>query len=515
MSLTIQYILILSIYFAGMLALGFWFNRRVKSDKDYFIAKGKLGSATVGFSFSATQMSGSTYMGAVGTEKILGYNFTPAAVSSAAAPWFSYILVGDRMRKVASRIKSVTIADIFEARFYSHAASLTATIIMLIAFIPMIAAQLKAAGNVFEVLIGMPYWMGLFVFGGIVILYTVLGGMFAVAWTDLFQGLIMIIGFAILAPVAVKAAGGFAGMHQQYAQLNPGAISFLGKMPALWVVSAFIVWGFFQIGGSPASVTRFLIPEDDRTLRGALVYSVLFQSFIYLTATLVAIAGGVLLPTIERPDLTVPTMVSMLLPPIIGGIIIAAVLGAMMSTIDSILLLAGSLVVENIYIKFMGKDIDSRKGLKIARLVTLGIGLLALFVAIKPPAAILWIVTMSFSLMASAFTFPLLLGVWWPRTTKEGGVSGMIGGALSCIVWYVLGYMKYQSFDNWIAGIWPAIFGAMISLGLVVLVSKMTPRSPQKVMEIFFDDILIGDSRKRYSTNPAGESESRDPEGHE
>ncbi len=245
------------------------------------------------------------------------------------------------------------------------------------------------------------------------------------------------------------------------------------------------------------------------------MYSVLFQSFIYLTATLVAIAGGVLLPTIERPDLTVPTMVSMLLPPIIGGIIIAAVLGAMMSTIDSILLLAGSLVVENIYIKFMGKDIDSRKGLKIARLVTLGIGLLALFVAIKPPAAILWIVTMSFSLMASAFTFPLLLGVWWPRTTKEGGVSGMIGGALSCIVWYVLGYMKYQSFDNWIAGIWPAIFGAMISLGLVVLVSKMTPRSPQKVMEIFFDDILIGDSRKRYSTNPAGESESRDPEGHE
>ena len=512
MSLTLQYTLILCLYFAGMLILGLWFNRRVKSDKDYFIARGKLGSATVGFSFSATQMSGSTYMGAVGTEKILGYNFTPAAVSSAAAPWFSYILVGDRMRKVASRIKSVTIADIFEARYYGHAASLTATIIMLIAFIPMIAAQLKAAGNVFEVLIGMPYWLGLFVFGGIVILYTVLGGMFAVAWTDLFQGLIMIIGFAILAPVAVQAAGGFAGMHEQYAQLNPGAISFLGKMPALWVVSAFVVWGFFQIGGSPASVTRFLIPEDDRTLRGALVYSVLFQSFIYLTATLVAIAGGVLLPNIERPDLTVPTMVSMLLPPLVGGIIIAAVLGAMMSTIDSILLLAGSLVVENIYVKFMGRDIDSRKGLKMARFVTLGIGVLALLVAIKPPAAILWIVTMSFSLMASAFTFPLLLGVWWPRATKEGGVAGMVGGALSCVVWYVLGYMKYQSFDNWIGGIWPAIFGALISLILVVAVSRATPHAPQEVMEIFFDDILIKDGHSDNSDHPdrAGESEGQE-----
>lgn len=286
MTLSLQYTLILIIYFSGMLFLGFWFNRRVRSDKDYFIAKGKLGPATVGFSFSATQMSGSTYMGAVGTEKVLGYNFSPAAVSSAAAPWFSYILLGSRMRKVASRINGITLADILEARYYSKFSSLTCVVIMLLAFIPMIAAQLKAAGNIFEVLLGMPYTVGLFVFGGIVILYTVLGGMYAVAWTDLFQGLIMIVGFAILAPVAVKAAGGFSGMHAQYSQLNPGAISFLGKMPAVWVVSAFVVWGFFQIGGSPASVTRFLIPEDDKTLKKAMVYSVFFPklylSFSYL-----------------------------------------------------------------------------------------------------------------------------------------------------------------------------------------------------------------------------------------
>ncbi len=488
MNLSTQYLIILSLYFFLMLCLGFWFNKKVRSKKDYFIARGKLGPATVGFSFSATQMSGSTYMGAVGTEKVLGYNFTPAAVSSAAAPWFSYILLGRRLRKIASRTKSITLVDIFEARYYSKTAGLICTSIMLVAFIPMIAAQLKAAGNIFEVLLETPYVVGLFIFGGIVILYTVLGGMYAVAWTDLIQGLIMILGFAILAPVAVHAAGGFAGMHQQYAQLNPGAISFLGKMPALWVVSAFIVWGFFQIGGSPASVTRFLIPEDDKTLKKAMVYSVLFQSFIYLSATLVAIAGGVLLPTLERPDLTVPTMVSQLLPPVVGGVIIAAVLGAMMSTIDSILLLAGSLVVENIYSKYMKKDIDQKKGLRIARLVTLVTGILALLVALKPPAAILWIVTMSFSLMASAFTFPFLLGLWWRRATKQAGIAGMVGGSISCVVWYILGYMKYRTLDNWIGGIWPAIFGSMISLFLFILVSKKTPRPPQEVQDIFFGD---------------------------
>ncbi|MFQ5677080.1 MAG: hypothetical protein ACE5G1_14395, partial [bacterium] len=279
----IQYTVILVCYFIAMLLLGVWFNKKVKSRRDYFIARGKLGPATVGFSFSATQMSGSSYMGAVGTQKVLGYNFVPGAVASAAAPWFSYILLGAKLRKIASKLKSVTIADIFEARYYSKYSSLTCTVIMLIAFIPLIAAQLKAAGNVFEVLLGIPYLAGLFIFGGIVILYTVLGGMFAVAWTDLIQGVIMIVGFAILAPVAVAEAGGFAVMHQKFAEVNPLAISFTGKMSAQWVVSAFIAWGFFQIGGSPASVTRFLIPEDDKTLKNAMVYSVLFQSFIYLS----------------------------------------------------------------------------------------------------------------------------------------------------------------------------------------------------------------------------------------
>lgn len=486
MSLTTQYGVVLVLYFAGLLGLGLWFNRRVRSKSDYFLARGKLGPATVGFSFSATQMSGSSYMGAVGTEKLLGYNFSPAGVSSAAAPWFSYVLLGSRLRKIAGRIQCVTIADILEARFYSQAASLTATAIMLIAFIPMIAAQLKAAGNVFEVLLGMPYLTGLFLFGGIVILYTVLGGMQAVAWTDLIQGIIMIAGFAILAPVAVSAAGGFSEMHRQYGELNPGAISFLGKMPALWVVSSFLVWGFFQIGGSPASVTRFMIPEDEKSLRRAMAYSVLFQSFIYVCATLIAIAGGVLLPSLAEPDLTVPTLVSALLPPIVGGVIVAAVLGATMSTIDSILLLAGSLVVQNIYVKGFGGKADAGRGLRLSRVTTLVIGGLALVVAIDPPAAIFWIVTIAFSLMASAFTFPFLLGLWWPRATKEGGIAGMVGGALACVFWYVAGYAVHGAFNNWIGGLWPALVGPAVSLLCVVAVSKITPPPPDEVLEIFF-----------------------------
>jgi len=490
MDMATQYIIILVVYFGGMLFLGFWFGKRVKSDQDYFIARGKLNAASIGFSFSASQMSGSTYMGAIGACKTLGYNFIPAAIASASAPWFSYILGGDRIRKVAGRTRCTTVADVFGAR-YSPAASLTSTIIMLVAFIPMLAAQFKAAGNVFEVLLGIPYIWGLIIFGGIVIIYTVVGGMFAVAWTDLIQGLLMIVGFAILAPIVVSAAGGFGGMHARYAELNPGGMTFTGIMPAMWVVSAFVVWGFFQLGGAPHAVTRFLIPEDNKTLRRALVYSVLFQSFIFICFALLAISGHVLLPDLERADLTVPTLVAQYLHPVIGGVIIAAALGAMMSTVDSILLITGSLVVENIYMKVKTEEVDNRKALRAGRIVTLILGLLGLAVAIKPPAAILWIVTMSFQLLAAAFLFPLLLGLWWPRASKAGGIAGMIGGVSSCVIWYVLGYIQTQSFSNWIGGIWPAILGAAVSLVLVVVVSLATKPSPQDVIDTFFDDILV------------------------
>lgn len=126
--------------------------------------------------------------------------------------------------------------------------------------------------------------------------------------------------------------------------------------------------------------------------------------------------------------------------------------------------------------------------MKLARWTTLAIGALAMGVAVNPPAPILFIVTMSFSLMASAFTFPLLLGMWWPRATRAGGMAGMIGGALTCVVWYWLGYLEHGSFDNWIAGLWPALVGPAVSLACLVGVSLVTAPPPGEVREVFFGE---------------------------
>ncbi|NNF26203.1 MAG: hypothetical protein HKN73_03130, partial [Gemmatimonadetes bacterium] len=122
--------------------------------------------------------------------------------------------------------------------------------------------------------------------------------------------------------------------------------------------------------------------------------------------------------------------------------------------------------------------------------VTFAIGGAALLVAIDPPTTILWIVTMAFSLMTSAFTFPFLLGVWWRGATREGGIAGMTGGVLACLVWYVLGYIQHGTFDNWIGGIWPALVGPAVSLVCLVAVSRITSPTPDDVLDTFFADAV-------------------------
>lgn len=490
MSVITQYLIVIVIYFVAMLGIGILAGRKITNDgDDYFLAKDKLSAAAIGFSFSATQMSGSTYLGTVGTLSTIGYPFVPGALSSAAAPWFCYILLGDRVRQVAARLKSVTLGDIIESR-YGKAASVLSTCLMLVCLIPAVAGQLKAAGSAFQVLLNMPYMTAIIVFGTIVLVYTLLGGMFAVAWTDLVQGIIMVVGILIMVPVCLGKVGGLTAMNEAFAQINPQGASLTSGQPMMWVISGFLVWGFYQIGGQPAATTRFLTTSDGKTMKKALSYSIVFESVIYLGISILAFCALPLLVGVDIPssDMTLPLLIREYLHPLLGGVILAAALGAMMSTVDSVLLLISSLVVNDIYVKRMHGDMESKKAVNIGRIAIVVAALLGFLIAMDPPDAIVWILTTGFSVQAAAFTFPLLLGLWWPGATKAGGLWGIISGAVMAIVWYVLGYIQFHSLSAWPGGIWPAVIGSIVSLVVCIVVSKFTPKSSEAELEVFFNE---------------------------
>lgn len=483
------YIVVLVLYFVVMFGIGILSGKKSSNDnQDYFLAKEKLPAITIGFSYSATQMSGSTYMGAIGTRRVTGIPYVPCGVSSASAPWFSYILVGDRIRKLNARVECMTMADIFERRF-GKVAGLIAAIIILVCSVPTITSQFQAAGGAFETILGLPYITSLFVFGGIVIIYTIVGGMYAVAWTDLIQGALMILGFLILAPMTLVKTGGFSSIFHAYAEFNPDGISFATTNKTLiWMISGFLVWGFFQIGGAPAAVTRFLTTTDDRKMRQALAFSVVFQCAIYFCGSIIALGSVILIPTLEKSDMVIPTLCINYLPPIVGGVVIAAALGAMMSTVDSNILMCSSLFVVNILGKGFGIQSGSKASAFWGKAIVVIAGISGLLLALDPPDSILWIITTGFSVMAASFTFPLLAALWWPRCTDLGGIAGMIGGCIAAVVWYMLSYMQNGSLSKFIGGWWPAIVGGIVSLVFTVAVSLVTKPSEAETLEIFYGD---------------------------
>lgn len=491
MSVTVQYIIVIAMYFVAMMLIGFLFSNASKSEKDYFLAKDKLPPSVIGFSYSATQMSGSSYLGCVGTVHSTGLPYLPVNIASAAAPWFCYVLVGDRVCRVSNRLKMLSISDIFEARF-GKSAGLASSIIILIATVPVLTAQLKAAGTSFETIIGIPYLLAIFIFGAIVIIYTLAGGMFAVAWTDLVQGILMILGFAILLPIVVPAAGGLTNAMEAYRINNPAFASFDGGgKPMLWVISALLVWGFYQIGGQPAAVTRFQTTTETKTLKKSLIYSIFFQSFIYISVTILGICSMALFPDLAVADQALPNLINNFLPPIVGGIVLAAALGAMMSTIDSVLLMASSVFVNNIWVKALKRKSYDKAAVKAGRIVVIVLGIVGICFAINPPDAILWIITMGFSIMAGAFTFPLLIGLWSKKITQAGGFWGIIGGATTTLIWYIISYIQHGNLNDYVWGIWPAIVGSIFSLIVMFAVSSSTPKIPEDVEEAFFAEEYV------------------------
>lgn len=479
------YLAIVLLYLLGMFLLGLFMSKKVKSSVNYYTSDRNMGAAVTGFSYSATQMSAGTVMGSPATMYSLGYNYAPVGFSSAAAPWYSFLAIGERMRKICERIDAVDYGDVFHARYGSAAQDIYSLVILLF-YIPLIIGQLKGAGDILNSIAGVPYLIGLVLIGGVIIVYTLTGGMFAVAWTDLFQGIIMMVGVSILAILCLKNVGGFTEMNKTLASFDSRLVKTTGFVTATWVICNLITWSFLQIGGSAAAVVRFLIPKDLKTLRNAFGYSVVFQVVVFASVAIIGPAGRILIPTLEKTDQLVPMLIAQMLHPVFGGIVVAGIIAAMMSTVDSVLLLCSSVATRGIYLKYINKDATPEQQLKVGRIATVLIGIVAVLMAVRPFAAIQWLVGFSFNVMAATFTVPILYSVWWPRASKIGGTLGMASGLATSLIWYYLGYAMYKSFSDWPFGIWPSVIGVVVSFVVTTLVSLATAPPEQEIVDIFY-----------------------------
>jgi SSS family transporter len=459
-----------------MLGIGFFAFRNTNDEKDYWIAGGNLGWAIGGASIASTQMSAGLFIGTIGLMHTVGWSFGWVVLVFPIAYWFMVAVIAPRFTKV----KKNTLPDFIETRYYSKSARVIAAIIILVTFIVYIQAQIVAGGLIANIVFGIPSEQGMILFTIILLVYCVIGGMMAVMYTDFIQMIVMVFGAIIAVPLAVRHFGNIGDLFAYTQAVKPYTFTWDGMPPAM----LFTLGLAFLLGAvaRPEQLVRFYAMKDMKTIRKGILFTIILVGLAHFFVFFLSLATPVLFPALPTGDLAMPMIASAVLPSFIGAILLAAVASAMMSTVDSVLLVAGSALSHDIYQPLINKNASEKKKIWVGRfgvVISGVVPVILLLLGVGKGELVQMMVALFSALMASCFLMPVVLGVLWKRTTKEGAIASMIGGLVAAFTWKILGYG---------AIIDPVVAGFVVSTILIVGVSLLTPRPPESATSPFFDE---------------------------
>lgn len=461
-------------YFLVVFAIGWYSLRATRSEADYWIAGGELGWFTGGATMAATHTSAGTFVGTIGVMYTAGWSFGWVLLSIPLSYWFMVAVLAPRF----TRQRELTIPAFIETRYYGKGIRGLAGAIILVATVVYIQAQIVAGGLIANTVFGVPTTVGMVGFTTILLVYTVVGGMVAVVYTDAFQLVVMGLGAVLAVPLALRQVDGLGGLLALVESAHPLVFTF-ETMPAALLLT--MALSFF-LGGiaTPEKLIRLYAMKDMRTIRRGVLFAIVMILAINLLVFVLALAAIVLFPTLPTGDLAMPMVATSVLPAVLGSVMLAAITAAMMSTVDSLLIVAGSALSVDIYQNLIDPRASPGRRLWVDRLGILAVGslpVLLLLSGVGEGELVQFIVLLFTALMASAFVLPVVGGVLWRRATREGAAAAMVGGVAATFVWEAYG----------LASVEPVLCGFLVSATLYVLVSLLTPPPPEQALAPYFD----------------------------
>ena len=481
----------LGVYFAVVLIIGVILERLVRSISDYFLGGRRLGPYVIAFSERASEMSGWVGLGLPGEGFTSGINATWNTIGCfmGIGDLGVWTLMAKRLRRYTEVIGALTIPAYLEARFNDTKGVLrfTSAVIIILFLTAYVGAQFTAAAKVFSAIAGGGAVQTWIVVGAIImIIYTVLGGFFAVCWTDFIQGWWALIGLFIITGVGLAKYGGFGGLFQKMAETDPKLVSlnnFWGweYAGALLLVNilAYIAIGFGW-PGNPHIIVRFMGIKRVKDLKKAAVTALLLLLVVYYLAESVGWLARVEFGSADNliapdPEYSLQSLAIAWLHPAVAGIVLAAPLALMMSTADSQLLVSSSAIMEDIYHRFINPKAEEKKLVLWSRIITFLLGIIALIWALFFGESVYLFVLFAWGGLGSAFGPLMLLSLRWKRITTTGAFAGMITGAAATIIWK--SYVKKLIFPaeamnpNWwvIAIMLPIVVFILTAIGATII----------------------------------------------
>jgi len=462
------------IYLLFILVVGFITYRSNKSHHDYFLAGRKLNPWVVAFSERASGESAWLLLGLPGLAYGVGLISAWDAIGCVSGIIFYWFVIAQRLREETEKVNSITLPDFFAQRFDQHKniIRMIALLIIVFFFTFYLASQFNAAGKVLNATFGIPVYWGIVLGTIVIIIYTMMGGFLAVAWTDFIQGFIMI-GVLVVLPIAgwIEIQQSDLAFNESLAQAPDAAASWLGGKtgwPAITLVVSGLSWGLGYMG-QPHLLTRFMSIKDPKKIRVSRKIAIIWAMLAFSGAVMI----GMVAISHYGPqafgdrEMVMPELTNEVLPAWLAGIFISGAIAAMMSTADSQLLTITSSVIEDFYHKTLGKEVSEKRLLFLSRSVTIFVGLLGFIIAIKSKSLVFMLVSYAWGGLGAAFGPTLLLLLWWKKITAQGVIAGMITGAATTVLW-----TEFSFLDDFLSARFVSFVFALIAIIIATFLTQ-------------------------------------------
>lgn len=458
MVLQTQALIIVAAYLIGMLLVGFIVGKlKIKDSSDYMLAGRRMGLFMVAFSLSANNIGGGSTTGLA--QKAYGEWGMSAIwyVLTASIAMIPLAYFAPKIRKTMA----VTIPEVVGRRFGKISSTLTAVLSILSLFC-LTSSQIAASGTVVASLTGIPTNVALLIAGAVVILYTTFGGMIADQISDLVQFGIILIGLAVATPIVIHGCGGWDAIS---AALPPAHLSFT-KIG--WVTTIGYIFNYFcTFLAGPEMVSRFETAKSEKVAKEAAWLSAVLMAAMSIFPTLLGLAALATMPELaDGRKNAMMAVTSAHAPGAIVGIISAAIICATMSSADSNLLCMSTMLMNDLYLKYGGKQLKDKQVIAYTRTCNVVAAIIAMIISMAG-IPIVTMNTFAFGIRCAGPFAAYGLGLIVPKATKNSGILSLIGGTIGFCFW------QYLSGGGFKFGILPVVFGCAVSVAVFFLVNAI------------------------------------------
>jgi SSS family solute:Na+ symporter len=487
---------VVSLYFLGMLAIGAWASKKIKNTEDYLVAGRSLGFWVFVLLMIGTVCSGMSLLGVSGLGYKVGWPTIWEQIFVPLSIGFCVIFFGVKLHNVARTSGYMTVQDYLAHRYESPVAlrSLAAVAGIIVSLIYLVG-QYTAIAIVLMWLFEIPLWLALLIATLVTMVYTAIGGLYAVAWASLIQSVILIIGVIVMAPIIIFYAGGFTHVNEVMTSINPNLVMPWNPSGAFAIpyIFSFAILLMVGLACAPHVINNVLSIKDVKFFKwaplaafliyGAAMFLLKFTGFAGITMVKEGIFA---LPKVANAqDYVILYGIQSSIPNVaFWGIFAVIVLAAVMSTTDRLMLTIGAMVSWDLYKKVLKPDAPDKTVLLLSKIVVVLSAFGTMILAINPPEMLAILIWMGIGVMLSTFAVPLLAGLYWRGATRQGALAAMSLGLVSSLVFGFLNYFKvvFAGVNFATIPLHFSFYAFVIAIIAMIVVSMATKKTAEKIL---------------------------------